>query len=127
MSELTERESEILKHVQGGTYSPSTLARKLGISESGASQALQKLASKGRVVRRKTGRSVLYETTGQAQGTDLFFLSQAYNSLSQVWAYIMAKDFTREDLEKARRARDTLEDLLARRELEIRKDSSRRN
>ncbi|MGI0083915.1 MAG: helix-turn-helix domain-containing protein, partial [Nitrososphaerales archaeon] len=113
-SELTEREQEIIKIVLGGTNSPSKLAEKLRISQSGASQALQKLAGKGRLVRRKAGRSVKYETLRQKRDTELFFLSQAYNSLSQVWACIMSmSNLSAEEMRKAREARDLLEKILA--------------
>ena len=114
MVDITEREKEILELVKAGTNSPSQLAEKLGISQSGASQALQKLAGKGRLVKRRGGRSVTYETPRQSQDNDLYFLSQAYNSLSHVWAFIMAKGLSRDDLKRARDARDTLEDILAR-------------
>jgi DNA-binding CsgD family transcriptional regulator len=115
MVDVTEREREILELVRAGTNSPSQLAEKLGISQSGASQALKKLAGKGRLVKRRGGRSVTYESPRQSQDNDLYFLSQAYNSLSQVWAFVMSKGLPREELKRAREARDTLEDLLAKR------------
>ncbi len=115
MVDVTEREREILELVKAGTNSPSQLAEKLGISQSGASQALQKLAGKGKLVKRKGGRSVRYETPRQSQDSDLYFLSQAYNSLSQVWAFVMSRELPRDELRRAREARDTLEDIIAKR------------
>ena len=113
MANVTDRESEILELVKAGKNSPSQLAEKLGISQSGASQALQKLAGKGRLVKRKSGRSVSYETAQQSQDNGLYFLSQAYNALSQVWAYVMSIELPRDELKRARDARDTLENILA--------------
>ena len=113
MSEVTEREAEILKHVSKGAHTPSELAKTLGISLPGASQALQKLANKGKLSKRKVGRRSLYETPGQHKDDELFFMAQAVNSLSQVWAYILAKDLTDEERNRARKARDELESILA--------------
>ncbi len=113
MSGLTEREEEILKHVRGGAHTPSELAKALDISLPGASQALQKLANKGKLSKRKLGRKSLYETSGQHSDNELFFVAQALNSLSQVWAYVLSKDLTDEELSRARKARDELESILA--------------
>jgi predicted ArsR family transcriptional regulator len=114
MAEVTQREEEILQLVQSGINSPSEVAEKLGISQPGASQALAKLVDKGRVVRRKTGRTVRYQTIDKWTDADQYFLAQAYNSLSQVWAYIMSMGFLKEDeLQKARKAREYLEHILA--------------
>ena len=113
MSEITEREGEILEVVHAGANSPSELAKKLGISLPGASQALQRLADKGRLVKRRVGRTVRYETRGQHKDNELFFLAQAYNSLSQVWAYVNSMELTREEENRARQARDVLENVLA--------------
>jgi len=44
---LTPRETEILDKVRDGISSPTILAAELGISQSGATQALQKLERKG--------------------------------------------------------------------------------
>lgn len=115
MVDVTEREREILELVREGTNSPSQLAERLGISQSGASQVLQKLAGKGKLVKRKGGRSVTYEAPRQGQDNDLYFLSQAYNSLSQVWAFVMSRGLPRDELKRAREARDTLENVLAKR------------
>ena len=113
MSDVTERESEILRYVSKGTHTPSELAKVLGISVPGASQALQKLVSKGKLSNRKVGRRSLYETPGQHKDDELFFEAQAVNSLSQAWAYVLSKDLTNEELTKARRARDELEGFIA--------------
>jgi len=117
MIQVTEREKEILNLVRTGPTSPTELAGKLRISQSGASQALQKLAGKGKLVRKKQGRAVKYDVTQKGQDTDnLYFLFQAYNSLSQVWAYLMSKKLSREELDHARQARDTLEKILAKKQ-----------
>jgi predicted ArsR family transcriptional regulator len=116
MLDVTDREREILELVKAGTNSPSQLAEKLGISQSGASQALQKLAGKGKLVKRKGGRNVTYETLQQSRDNGLYFLSQAYNALSQVWAYVMSIELPRDELKRARDARDTLENILAKKD-----------
>ena len=117
MIQVTEREKEILNLVRTGTNSPTELAGKLQISQSGASQALQKLADKGKLVRTKRGRDVNYEVMVKGYDSDdLYFLFQAYNSLSQVWAYLMSKKLSREELDHARQARDTLEKILAKKQ-----------
>jgi len=115
LAEITEREREIIEQVRSGASSPSQLASKLGISQSGASQALQKLATKGQLTKRRGGRSVHYQITDKAISEDRYFLFQAYNALSQVWAYIMSTKLSRIELAKARQARETLEKLLAKR------------
>ncbi len=114
MAELTDREQEILELVRSGTNSPSNLAERLGISQSGASQALQRLAEKGKLIRRKGGRNVRYDIPRHSRDSELVFLFQAYNALSQVWAYIMSLRLTSDELQKAREARDSLEAILAR-------------
>ncbi len=116
MAEITNREREIIEHVRSGASSPSLLASKLEISQSGASQALQRLAVKGRLTKRKGGRSVQYQVSGKNTSEDRYFLFQAYNALSQVWAYIMSAGLSRNELMKAREARETLENLLTRKE-----------
>ncbi|HYB76523.1 MAG TPA: winged helix-turn-helix domain-containing protein [Nitrososphaerales archaeon] len=114
MSDITEREAEILKCVHDGSHSPTELAKKLGISLPGASQALQKLANKGKLSKRKAGRRVLYETASQHKDNENFFLAQATNLLAQVWAYILSMDLSDEETKRARTARDVLENTLAR-------------
>jgi DNA-binding MarR family transcriptional regulator len=117
MIQFTNREKEILNLVRTGTTSPTDLAGKLQISQSGASQALQKLAGKGKLVRKKQGRAVTYELMKKGPDTDnLYFLFQAYNSLSQVWAYLMSKKLSSEELSRARQARDVLEKILAKKQ-----------
>lgn len=113
MSGLTERESEILKRVREGAHTPTELARILDISVPGASQALQRLAYKGMLSKRRVGGRSLYETPGQHTENELFFIAQAVNWLSQAWAYVLSKDLSSEDLAVARRARDELEGIIA--------------
>jgi len=115
VAETTKREREIIEQVRLGATSPSQLASKLGISQSGASQALQKLAAKGRLTKRRGGRSVQYQIPDKGNSEDRYFLFQAYNAMSQVWAYIMSAKMSRSELAKARQARETLERLLAKR------------
>jgi len=116
MAHVTERELEIIEYVRSGASTPSQLASKLGISQSGASQALQKLAVKGRLAKRKGGRSVQYQIADENIGEDRYFLFQAYNALSQVWAYVMSAGLSRNELKRARQARETLEKVLAKRD-----------
>jgi len=117
MIEFTYSEKEILNLVRTGTSSPTELAGKLQISQSGASQALQRLAGKGQLVRKKQGKAVRYELLKKGQDTNnLYFLFQAYNSLSQVWAYLMSKRLSSEELNRARLARDVLEKILAKKQ-----------
>lgn len=116
MAEITEREREILEQVRKGASSPSHLASNLGISQSGASQALQKLASKGRLTKRRGGRNVQYQIADKGTNEDRYFLFQAYNAMSQVWAYIMSAKLSRSEMAKARQARETLERLLTKKE-----------
>src|SRR6266704_3200832 len=98
LAEITEREREIIEHVRSGAASPS------------------QLASKGRLNKRRGGRSVQYQIADKGTGEDRYFLFQAYNALSQVWAYIMSTKLSRSELAKARQARETLEKLLAKKE-----------
>ena len=111
----TEREDEILGLVREGINSPTELAEKLDISQPGASQALRKLAEKGKLIRRKEGKKVKYEAPKQNRDSELFFLAQAYNSLSQVWAFVISNSnqLTKEEMQRAREARETLERVLA--------------
>jgi DNA-binding MarR family transcriptional regulator len=116
LADITDREREIIEHVRSGASSPSQLASRLRISQSGASQALQKLAAKGRLTKRRGGRSVRYQIAQKGTSEDRYFLFQAYNALSQVWAYIMSAKLSSGELVKARQARETLEKLLAKSE-----------
>jgi hypothetical protein len=70
-------------------------------------------ANKGKLSKRKVGMKSLYETPGQHKDNELFFVAQGLNSLSQVWAYILSKDLTDEERNRARKARDELENILA--------------
>jgi DNA-binding MarR family transcriptional regulator len=57
---LTPREKEIIDVMNKGIHSPTILAAELHITQSGATQALQKLEKKGVVTRTKVGRNVFY-------------------------------------------------------------------
>lgn len=110
--ELTEREQQILDLIEKeGPVSPTHLARKFRISQAGASQTLQRMMRKGVLARKAEGKHVYYQQLKE----DVTYLYSAYNALSQVWAYLMALGLSGEKLAKARRARDTLEELLAER------------
>lgn len=54
---LTPRELEIMGVLKRGIHSPTILAAELKITQSGATQALQKLERKGVVTRTKAGRN----------------------------------------------------------------------
>ncbi|UCE45447.1 MAG: winged helix DNA-binding protein [Methanobacteriota archaeon] len=120
---ITERESEILDRVRNGMNSPTTLAKDLGITQSGATQALQKLEQKGILVRTKIGRSVLYRLTEEESSPrrsrdleeDLELIRESYNSLSKVWSHVLRLDLSQEELKKVREARNLLEEILIRR------------
>ena len=120
---ITERESEILDRIRHGMNSPTTLAKDLGITQSGATQALQKLEKKGVLVRTKIGRSVLYRPTeeelsprrSQELEEDLELIRESYNSLSKVWSHVLRLDLSQEELKKVRDARNLLEEILIRR------------
>ena len=120
---ITERESEILDRIRHGMNSPTTLAKDLGITQSGATQALQKLEKKGVLVRTKIGRSVLYRPTeeelsprrSQELEEDLELIRESYNSLSKVWSHVLRLDLSQEELKKVREARNLLEEILIRR------------
>jgi predicted transcriptional regulator len=108
--ELTEREQQILDLIgKEGAISPTEVATRFGISQAGASQALQRLMRKGVLARKAQGKRVYYQQVKE----DLTYLYSAYNALSQVWAYLMALGLSREKMRKARQARETLEELLA--------------
>jgi DNA-binding MarR family transcriptional regulator len=120
---LTERETEILKRIREGVNSPTSLATDLGITQSGATQALQKLEKKGILTRTKIGRNVLYrpvkevETPRKARELeeDLELIRESYDSLSKVWSHVLRLDLTQDELEKVREARNHLEEILIRR------------
>ncbi|MDG6918877.1 MAG: helix-turn-helix transcriptional regulator [Nitrososphaerota archaeon] len=96
-----------------GAHTPTELANALAISVPGASQALQRLAYKGMLSKRRVGGRSIYETRGQHMENELFFIAQAVNWLSQAWAYVLSKDLSSEDLAVARWARDELEGIIA--------------
>ncbi len=121
---LTEREKEIVEVLNRGIHSPTILAAELRITQSGATQALQKLEKKGIVSRTKVGRNVYYrpiveEKPSQRVQTDrnedLELIRESYHSLSKVWGHVLRLDLTHEELEKVREARNLLEEILAKR------------
>ncbi len=120
---LTPREIEILEVMRKGIHSPTLLASELGITQSGATQALQKLERKGIVTRTKAGRNVFYrpvqEEAGEPEkkGTeeDLDLIRESYHSLSKVWSHVLRLDLSHEELTKVREARNLLEEILVRR------------
>lgn len=122
-SPLTPRENEILARVREGANSPTTLASNLGITQSGATQALQKLERKGALTRTKIGRNVVYaptkvesaKTPSSVIEEDLELIRESYHSLSKVWSHVLKLDLTPEELREVREARNLLEEFLTRR------------
>lgn len=120
---LTERETEILRRVREGLNSPTSLASGLGITQSGATQALQKLEKKGVLTRTKIGRNVLYTPTenevspqkSRELEEDLELIKESYHSLSKVWSHVLRLDLSQEELSKVREARNLLEEILIKR------------
>ncbi|MGB2826067.1 MAG: BlaI/MecI/CopY family transcriptional regulator [Thermoplasmata archaeon] len=119
---LTPRETEILDKVRAGISSPTILAAELGISQSGATQALQKLERKGALTRMKMGRSVVYRPMEEKSATpspeleeDLELIKESYHSLSRVWSHVLRLDLTQDELGNVREARNMLEEILIRR------------
>ncbi len=95
------------------------MAAELGITQSGATQALQKLEKKGILTRTKVGRNVFYRpvenpkpTKKAATDEDLDLILESYHSLSRVWAHVLRLDLTHEELTKVRDARNLLEEIL---------------
>ncbi len=115
---LTEREEQIISILGKGIHSPTALARELGITQSGATQALQKLERKGVLSRTKIGRNVQYKPVRvepretQEREEDLQLIRESYNSLSQVWSHLLRLDLTQDELAKVREARNLLEEIL---------------
>jgi len=116
---LSTREKEIVEIVRKGTSSPTLLAAELKITQSGATQALQKLEKKGLLARTKSGRNVFYriieeETAKPPSGLneDLELIRESYHALSRVWSHILRLDLTHEELAKVREARNLLEEIL---------------
>jgi len=119
---LTPRETEILEILNNGIHSPTILAAELGITQSGATQALQKLEKKGIVTRTKVGRNVFYRPNAEEKvepvretDEDLELIRESYHSLSKVWSHLLRLDLTHEELAKVRDARNLLEEILVRR------------
>ena len=120
---LTERENEILSRIREGVNSPTALAADLGITQSGATQAMQKLEKKGVLVRTKIGRNVLYRpvddgppsTKARELEEDLELIRESYHSLSKVWSHVLRLDLSQDELAKVREARNLLEEILIRR------------
>lgn len=122
--ELTNREKEIVEVIKKGISSPTLLAAELRITQSGATQALQKLEKKGVVSRSKVGRNVFYrltieETPGPQKRAeleeDLELIRESYHALSRVWSHVLRLDLSHEELAKVREARNLLEEILVRR------------
>lgn len=119
---LTLREMEILDVLRKGILSPTLLAAELGITQSGATQALQKLEKKAAVTRTKIGRNVFYrpiedekpETPKESDG-DIELIMESYHALSKIWSHLLRLDLTHEELAKVRDARNILEEILVRR------------
>ena len=118
---LTDREKQIIGIIEKGIHSPTALAEELGITQSGATQALQKLEKKGILTRTKIGRNVVYGTVHDQQAKseerkeDLQLIRDSYNALSQVWSHVLRLDLTHDELAKVREARNLLEEILAKR------------
>jgi len=119
---LTSRETEILEIMKRGIHSPTILAAELGITQSGATQALQKLEKKGIVTRTKVGRNVFYRPNAEESvkpvretDEDLELIRESYHSLSKVWSHLLRLDLTHDELAKVRDARNLLEEILVRR------------
>lgn len=118
-SMLTQREQQILEILGKDTRSPTLLASELGITQSGATQALQKLEKKGILTRTKVGRNVFYrpveeqkQVRKEATNEDLDLIMESYHSLSKVWTHVLRLDLTHEELSKVREARNLLEEIL---------------
>jgi len=119
---LTDRERQIVEILRRGTNSPTLLASELKISQSGATQALQKLERKGVVKRAKIGRNALYRLTEEKPAEvpspldeDLELIKESYHALSRVWSHLLRLDLSHEELTKVREARNLLEEILVRR------------
>lgn len=118
---LTPREEEILAVLKKGIHSPTLLATELRITQSGATQALQKLERKGVLTRTKVGRNVFYRPVEEDRiepkediDEDLELIRESYHSLSKVWSHVLKLDLTHAELNKMREARNLLEEILVR-------------
>jgi DNA-binding MarR family transcriptional regulator len=123
---LTPREREIIDVLNRGVHSPTILATELHITQSGATQALQKLEKKGIVTRTKAGRNVFYrpieeekadKSTATKDNADIELIRESYHALSKVWGHVLKMDLTHEELAKVREARNLLEEILAKRKI----------
>ncbi len=119
---MTARERQILEVLRKGIHSPTLVASELGITQSGATQALQKLEKKGILTRSKVGRNAFYrpveETTplsGPQTEEDIELIKESYHSLSKVWSHLLRLDLTHDELAKVREARNLLEEILVKR------------
>lgn len=119
---LTAREREIVEVLKRGIHSPTLLATELGITQSGATQALQKLEKKGVVIRSKAGRNVFYRPVelevpkpAPELDEDLELIRESYHSLSKVWSHLLKLNLTHEELNRVRDARNILEEILVKR------------
>ena len=98
------------------------MATEMKITQSGATQALQKLEKKGIVTRTKVGRNVFYRPIDEEKlelapelDADLDLIRESYHALSKVWSHLLRLDLTHEELTKVREARNLLEEILVRR------------
>jgi DNA-binding MarR family transcriptional regulator len=119
---LTDREKSIVEILRRGINSPTLLAAELEITQSGATQALQKLERKGAVKRTKVGRNAIYRLTEEKPleepyllDEDLELIRESYHSLSKVWSHLLRLDLSHEELAKVREARNLLEEILVKR------------
>jgi DNA-binding MarR family transcriptional regulator len=119
---LTPREMEILDVLRKGIRSPTLLATELRITQSGATQALQKLEKKAVVTRTKIGRNVFYRPiedekpeTPKESDEDIELIKESYHALSKIWSHLLRLDLTHEELARVRDARNILEEILVRR------------
>jgi DNA-binding transcriptional ArsR family regulator len=119
---LTPREMEILDVLRKGIHSPTLLAAELKITQSGATQALQKLEKKAVVTRTKVGRNVFYRPiedekpeTPRGPDDDIELIMESYHALSKVWSHLLRLDLTHDELARVRDARNILEEILVRR------------
>ena len=118
---LTPREVEILGVLRKGIHSPTLLAAELRITQSGATQALQKLEKKAVVTRTKIGRNVFYRPiederpeTPKRSDEDIELIKESYHALSKIWSHLLRLDLTHEELARVRDARNILEEILVR-------------
>lgn len=122
---MTKREEEILGILAKGVYSPTLVARDLGITQSGATQALQKLERKGVVKRTRVGRNVLYRPVEERTAPDprldedLELIRESCHALSKVWSHVLKLDLSHEELKNLRQARNLLEEILVHRGKDI--------